>query len=159
MIVLDLFEVSFLGAAALGLFEHAHQHTQHHGRTPRLVTGSRHLDRVLGIAGIQPAPDIAPRAVVKPIAAGEKVVVHPCLRFARFLRQYCSDAVAVEVEGHGFLHGAYVNPGVEALVIRGIGDRSTPRRVTISWSRAATGVRIAEPREMYRPSVFSRTIT
>lgn len=50
VIVLDLSEVSFLGAAALGLFEHAHQHTQHHGRTLRLVTGSRHVDRVLGIA-------------------------------------------------------------------------------------------------------------
>jgi anti-anti-sigma factor len=50
VIVLDLSEVSFLGAAALRLFEHAHQHTQHHGRTVRFVTGSRRVDRVLGIA-------------------------------------------------------------------------------------------------------------
>jgi nucleoside phosphorylase len=28
----------------------------------------------------------------------------------------------VEMEAHGFLAGAYLNPGVQALVVRGISD-------------------------------------
>jgi tetratricopeptide (TPR) repeat protein/nucleoside phosphorylase len=66
--------------------------------------------------------DTEPRAIVKPIAAGGKVVGDPRSPIATFLRQHCSDAVAVEMEGHGFLHGAYINADVEALVIRGISD-------------------------------------
>jgi hypothetical protein len=69
-----------------------------------------------------PIPDTAPKAVVKPIAAGGKVVAGQKSATAQFLRWYCGDAVAVDMEGHGFLHGAYVNVKVEALVVRGISD-------------------------------------
>lgn len=63
-----------------------------------------------------------PNAVVRPLAAGSKVIADDRSATARHLGLYCSDAVAVDMEGHGFLHGAYVNAGVEALVIRGISD-------------------------------------
>lgn len=41
---------------------------------------------------------------------------------AQRLRHYCGDAVAVEMEGYGFLHGAYMEEGTHALVVRGISD-------------------------------------
>jgi len=67
-------------------------------------------------------PQPPPAAFVKPIVTGGKVVAHNQSEVARLLDQYASDALAVETEGHGFLEGAYVNPGVDALVIRGISD-------------------------------------
>ncbi|PXX71764.1 nucleoside phosphorylase [Nocardia tenerifensis] len=63
-----------------------------------------------------------PRAFVKPIAAGNKVIADRDSAAARLLDRYCGDAVAVDMEGHGFLNGAYVNPDAAALVVRGISD-------------------------------------
>ncbi|HXQ47855.1 MAG TPA: 5'-methylthioadenosine/S-adenosylhomocysteine nucleosidase, partial [Caulobacteraceae bacterium] len=72
---------------------------------------------------IKPAcPAPPPRAFVKPIATGAKVVANDRSAIARLLDRYASDALAVEMEGYGFLEGAYVNPGVDALVVRGISD-------------------------------------
>ncbi len=67
-------------------------------------------------------PQPPPRAFVKPIATGAKVVVNDMSEIALLLDRNASDALAVETEGHGFLEGAYMNPGVDALVIRGISD-------------------------------------
>jgi nucleoside phosphorylase len=63
-----------------------------------------------------------PASFVKPIVTGGKVVAHHRSATALLLDQYADDALAVETEGHGFLAAAYVNPGVDALVIRGISD-------------------------------------
>jgi nucleoside phosphorylase len=72
---------------------------------------------------IRPAcPEPPPAAFVKPIVTGSKVVTHDLSATALLLDRYASDAVAVETEGHGFLEGAYVNPGTRALLIRGISD-------------------------------------
>jgi hypothetical protein len=72
---------------------------------------------------IKPAPpQPPPAALVKPIAAGGKVVADDRSRTARLLAQSCGDAVAVDMESHGFLHGAYANEGVSALVVRGVSD-------------------------------------
>ena len=68
-------------------------------------------------------PSASPRAVVAPIAAGEKVVVAFDSPEFHSLRTLFSDAVAVEMEGAGFLAGAHSNKGVNALVVRGISDR------------------------------------
>lgn len=70
-------------------------------------------------------PQPPPRAFVKPIATGAKVVANDKSEIALLLDRIASDALAVETEGHGFLESAYMNPGVDALVIRGISDLLT----------------------------------
>ena len=67
-------------------------------------------------------PDPPPTCFVKPIVTGSKVIAHDKSAVAEMLDRYASDALAVETEGHGFLEGAYVNPGLDALVVRGISD-------------------------------------
>jgi nucleoside phosphorylase len=61
------------------------------------------------------------RAFVAPIAAGEKVIKASDGTVATLLRQSYGDALAVEMEGAGFLRAAYAS-SVDAIVIRGISD-------------------------------------
>ncbi|MGB9370302.1 MAG: hypothetical protein WCE79_30260 [Xanthobacteraceae bacterium] len=63
-----------------------------------------------------------PQLFVGPMAAGEKVVASSEGHIARFLREHCSDALAVEMEGRGFLDGVQINSSVRGCVIRGISD-------------------------------------
>lgn len=64
---------------------------------------------------------VAVNALVKPIAAGEKVVVSKRSEAYKTLHSFVSQAVAVEMEGYGVLAplNAHQVPG---LVIRGISD-------------------------------------
>ncbi|MDT8913594.1 tetratricopeptide repeat protein [Amycolatopsis sp. PS_44_ISF1] len=86
------------------------------------------------------APHPSPKAVIKPIAAGSKVIADRNSATARYLADHCGDAAAVEMEGYGFLHGAYVNDTVHALVVRGISDLLSGKTATADahWQPAAS---------------------
>ena len=66
-------------------------------------------------------PKVQPDVFVKPIAADEKVVASKKDLF-KFLREHYNDAIAVEMEGFGFLSATFPYPDIKAIVIRGISD-------------------------------------
>ncbi len=67
-------------------------------------------------------PKLTPRVFVAPIAAGEKVVTSTQSELFSFLRDNYGDAIAIEMEGIGFLEAVRANQRVSAIVIRGISD-------------------------------------
>lgn len=67
-------------------------------------------------------PTSSPRAFVAPIAAGEKVIASRQSDIFQFLRISYNDAIAVEMEGFGFLSAAFAYPNIKAVVIRGVSD-------------------------------------
>lgn len=66
-------------------------------------------------------PDKTFKAEVKPIAAGEKVVASNRSATYKLINQSVSQAIAVEMEGYGFLSPVYSHH-VKGIVIRGISD-------------------------------------
>jgi nucleoside phosphorylase len=67
-------------------------------------------------------PNPTPRVFVAPIAAGEKVMASTQSDVFQFLSENYGDAIAIEMEGLGFLEAARANQHVSAMVIRGISD-------------------------------------
>ena len=63
-----------------------------------------------------------PKAIVEPIAAGEQVVASVASASYHLIREHYDRAVAVEMEGAGFLRAAYANQAVQCIVVRGISD-------------------------------------
>ncbi len=68
------------------------------------------------------SPVPQPRVRVAPIAAGEKVIASRQSDIFQLLRASYNDAIAVEMEGFGFLSAAFAYPNIKAIVIRGISD-------------------------------------
>jgi len=71
---------------------------------------------------INPAPSRRPKALVKPIAAGEKIVASKKSGEYKRLRETYSDAHAVAMEEHGFCVSVKTHPNVCFAVVRGISD-------------------------------------
>lgn len=63
-----------------------------------------------------------PKAIVAPIAAGEKDLEGEDNDLIDFLRAHYEDARAIELDGKGFLAAARANNSVNAIVIRGISN-------------------------------------
>ncbi|NEP14800.1 MAG: 5'-methylthioadenosine/S-adenosylhomocysteine nucleosidase [Symploca sp. SIO2C1] len=67
-------------------------------------------------------PVSEPCVFVAPIAAGQKVIASKKSDIFEFLRASYNDAIALEMEGFGFLSAAFAYPDIPAIVIRGISD-------------------------------------
>ena len=67
-------------------------------------------------------PNPTPRVFVGALAAGEKVLSSKQSSLSLLLKNTYGDALAIEMEGHGFLYAVRVNHAVHGLVIRGISD-------------------------------------
>jgi nucleoside phosphorylase len=88
-----------------------------------LVQTARALVRSgVWVRSIGDSLDYKPTAFVGAIAAGERVVASTRSATAAFLNRNYGDALAVEMEGRGFMEVLHVNPTVHGVVIRGISD-------------------------------------
>lgn len=90
-----------------------------------------------------------PELLVEPIAAGEKVVASQDSDTAALIRERYGDAVAVEMEGRGFLEAAHVHQMVSG-VVRGISDLLSNKSATDKqgWQKKAADAASAVAFEM-----------
>ena len=65
---------------------------------------------------------LLPSVIVKPIATGEKVLTSTSSKEFNMICRNFNDAVAIEMEGKGFLSATHAYPHIEALIVRGISD-------------------------------------
>ncbi|MEM9299573.1 MAG: 5'-methylthioadenosine/S-adenosylhomocysteine nucleosidase [Bacteroidota bacterium] len=66
-----------------------------------------------------------PSVIIKPIAAGEKVVTEIRSGVFKLIKSNYNDTVAVEMEGSGFFTACHANEGIQSLIVRGISDLLT----------------------------------
>jgi chromosomal replication initiator protein len=83
---------------------------------------------------------LAPRVFLGAIAAGEKLLADSMSELRRFLDLHYNDALAIEMEGSGVLHAVHANPGLEALIVRGISDLIEDKTATDGegWQETAS---------------------
>lgn len=80
-------------------------------------------DRPVWLNRLPNLPEPAPKVWVGPIAVGEKVIASKKSSVYQFLRQNYGDALAVEMEGYGFLQAVQERrQRLSAIVVRGISD-------------------------------------
>ncbi len=86
----------------------------------RARTEARKVDWLRFLVGRLPKQ--IPQIVLRPLVSGEKVITSTRAATYKLIRTHYEDAVAVEMEGHGFLQAAYAHRQVSSLVVRGISD-------------------------------------
>ena len=64
----------------------------------------------------------SPDVFVGAIAAGEKVLASSDSEIYNLLRSTYEDALAIEMEGHGFFQATYRHAEILALIVRGLSD-------------------------------------
>ena len=94
--------------------------------TYRLVSRAHAIERTGSWLPQVGTAETNPRAFVGPIAAGEKVVGNKRSAIAMFIQSEYGDALAVEMEGRGFLEATHANH-IDAIVVRGISDLITKK--------------------------------
>ncbi len=67
-------------------------------------------------------PEHNPQARIGPIVAGEKVLTNTHGPVYLSIRRQYNDALAVEMEGSGFMEAVRKNANLDAIVVRGISD-------------------------------------
>jgi nucleoside phosphorylase len=84
-------------------------------------------------------PVTPPHVFIGPIAAGEKVVASKRSDTYKLVQEHYGDALAVDMEDYGFLEAAHANPGVDAIVVRGISDLINRKATTdkLGWQEKA----------------------
>jgi len=111
-----------------------------------------------------------PRAHLGPLAAGEIVIASNATQVLDFLRNHYNDALAVEMEGRGFLDAIRANQSVSAIIIRGIsnllygtgGEATAESRRIAAESAAAFAFemlsKLREPKETRHASSTPRKV-
>lgn len=88
----------------------------------RAVAVSRKKDWLRRLTEHFANPSETPNVIVAPIASGNQVVASTKAAVLQLLRSHFNDAIAVEMEGFGFLESARLYQEIDALIIRGISD-------------------------------------
>jgi nucleoside phosphorylase len=98
---------------------HASRHIEQRARSEaRKQDWLKRLKKVLTGARQSPQPQVH----LAPIASGNQVIASTDSEVLNLLRSIYNDAVAVEMEGYGFLEAVHAYPCVDALIVRGISD-------------------------------------
>ncbi|WP_033346444.1 5'-methylthioadenosine/S-adenosylhomocysteine nucleosidase [Catenuloplanes japonicus] len=82
------------------------------------------LDRTGEWVGHLPSGAERPAVRFAPIAAGEVVQDSATSAHAQWVRDHFNDALAIEMEGAGVVHAAFLNSALPGVVVRGISDRA-----------------------------------
>jgi nucleoside phosphorylase len=108
-----------------------------HALEQRARAEARHDEWLTRLDGTCPNPP--PQVFIGALAAGEKVLASTQSSLAHLLKKNYGDALAIEMEGHGFLHAVRINHTVHGLVIRGISDLvdDKPAADSAGWQKVA----------------------
>ncbi len=108
-----------------------------HALEQRARAEAHHDEWLTRLDGFRPDP--SPQVFIGALAAGEKVLASTQSSLAHLIKKNFGDALAIEMEGHGFLHAVRINHTVHGLVIRGISDLidDKPSADSAGWQKVA----------------------